>query len=273
MMKISTSEFEKLRDLIYRKFGINLTEKKRTLVVSRLQKLLKTSGFENFSSYYNYIVNEKTGNALNELVNRISTNFTFFWREPEHFIHLKNVVLPEITQKLRQKGDYDLRIWCAAAATGEEPYMLAIILKEFFKNDSFRWQAGILATDISKRALEVAGKGVYPAKSLSKLPAEYKRRYFRQIGEDSFAIANSIKSEVTFRRFNLMNPLPFKKRFHVIFCRNVMIYFDVPTKEALVNRFYDGVEDGGYLYIGHSEALGRTNCPFKYIAPALYRKE
>ncbi len=272
MMSISGKEFQQLRDLIYRRFGINLTEKKKSLVVGRLQTLLRTSGFDNFSSYYQHIITERSGSALNELVNRISTNFTYFWREPAHFEHLRVTVLPKLIRALRAKDDYDIRIWCAAAATGEEPYMIAILLKEFFGADSYKWKSGLLATDISDRALELARGGIYPDKTLDKLPVEYRRKYFKQVSGNNWQIADEIKREVTFRRFNLMNPLPFKKGFHVIFCRNVMIYFDQVTKEELVKRFYGGTEPGGHLYIGHSEALGRKNCPYTYIMPALYQK-
>ena len=272
MMQISDEEFARIRELIYSRFGIALTEKKKSLVVGRLQKFLRSHGFSDFSSYYDYIVSDKSGKALDELVNRISTNFTYFWREPEHFIHLRDVVLPEITGKLKSVGDYDFRLWCAAAATGEEPYMLAMILRDYFASDYFKWNAGVLATDISDHALSVARDAVYPSKTLDKLPDAFRKKYFRQISTDEWQIVDEIRKELAYRRFNLMNELPFKKPFHVIFCRNVMIYFDQETKKKLVQKMYDCTEKGGYLFVGHSESLGRQECPYKYILPAVYRK-
>ncbi|MBN2802634.1 MAG: protein-glutamate O-methyltransferase CheR [Deltaproteobacteria bacterium] len=272
MMNITDSEFKKISELVYTRYGINLTDKKKSLVVSRLQKLLRTEGFVNFDSYYQHLLSDKTGKGLTELVNRISTNFTYFWREPDHFEHLKNVVLPELAQKLKAKNDHDIRLWCAAAATGEEPYMLAMVMRDFLGADAYKWKGGLLATDISDRALQVAQKGIYPSKTLNKLPPHYLKKYFKKVSDDEWQVVDEIRNDVTFRKFNLMGPLTFKKKFHIIFCRNVMIYFDVPTKDGLVQRLYDGTEDEGYLYIGHSEALGRNKCPYKYVNPALYRK-
>jgi chemotaxis protein methyltransferase CheR len=273
-MGISDREFHLIRDLIYERFGINLTPEKRALLVGRLGKLLREQGFKSFQDYFKYLLADTSGTALDSLVNRISTNFTFFYRESDHFEFLSSSVLPEMADHLRRSGKKDFRLWCAGCATGQEPYTLAILLLQYFGENYGEWQAGLLATDISAKALETARKGVYPAEALEKLPGPLKRNYFRNMSSGAFAVTDAVKKEVTFRRFNLMNGrFPFKKPFHVIFCRNVMIYFDQPTRDALVRRFYDNLVPGGYLFIGHSETLGRKQISFEYVKPAVYRKK
>lgn len=273
-IEISDKEFTLLKTLIYKEIGINLTEEKRTLVMGRLQKILRDGKFNNFHEYYEHVINDKSGDALSTLANRISTNHTFFWREADHFEYFRDTALPELRQKLQSENSKDLRIWCAGCSTGEEPYMLIILMKEFFGIDYNKWQAGILATDISAKALQIAEEGVYSVEKINKLPNAFIKRYFKKINEREFQIRNDIIREVTLRRFNLMNKtFPFKKQFDMIFCRNVMIYFDDVTRNELVKKFYNFIKPGGYLFIGHSETLQRLDHNFKYIKPALYKKE
>ena len=272
--RITDAEFSQLQKYIHRNVGIYLSPQKRGLLIGRLQKLLREKRFENFDAYYHYLLADRSGNALNDLINRISTNFTFFWREPAHFDFMVQKVLPELTAQLRSNKEYDIRLWCAAAATGEEPYMLAILLREFLSQSAnpSGWLAGVLATDVSQTALEQAKEGLYPVKSLEKLPQKYLQYFTVASGDGLWRVKDSIRHEVTFRRFNLMHPLPFKKKFHIIFCRNVMIYFDKATKASLVQRLYDGMVPGGYLFVGHSETLDRKRTPFSFVMPAVYRK-
>lgn len=270
---ISAEEFEQLRRIIYTRFGIHLTEKKRSLVVGRLQKLLRQKGFTTFQSYLDYL--EQSGDTgLSDLINLISTNYTYFNREKDHFTFLEESVLPIVSEKLAAQNQRDLRIWCAGCSTGEEAYMLLITMMEYFGSDYKRWDAGILATDISERALRIAKEGVYSAERLESLPEKWRQRYFRKRSDGQFEIIPQVRQEATFRRFNLMNTtFPFKKPFHIIFCRNVMIYFDQQTRHSLVERFCQHNTPGGFLFIGHSETLGRGHPQYEYLHPAVYRKK
>ncbi len=272
LMEITDKEFNTIRSLVYSNFGINLTEQKKSLVVGRLQKLLKQMNFTSFQQYCDYL--QKTPSALSELVNRISTNHTFFFREKEHFDFFIESVLPDIKANHIKKGDKDIRLWCAAAATGEEPYTIMMLIMQAFNMDYKSWDVGLLATDISEKALNTAVKGIYPTERISLVPQALKNKYLRSCGEDLWEVTPELKKEIVYRRFNLMNKqLPFKKKMDTIFCRNVMIYFDKQTREALVDRLYDITVPGGYLFIGHSETLGRETSRWKYVMPAVYRKE
>ena len=272
-VSISDREFHLLRTLVHEKFGINLTQEKRALLVGRLGRLLRTGGFRNFEAYYDYLLADSTGSALDSLVNRISTNYTFFYRESEHFDFFSSVVLPELDGRMKRENYRDLRLWCAGCSSGQEPYTLAMLLLEYFGEEYGRWKAGLLATDISAKALETATRGIYPEEALDRLPPLLKRRYFRRVGQEEYEVKKEVKNEITFRRFNLMNDrFPFRRPFHVIFCRNVMIYFDQPTRDSLIRRFYESMVPEAYLFIGHSETLGRKQSFFEYVRPALYRR-
>lgn len=273
IMPITDREFRLLRTLIYDHFGISLSDKKRGFIVSRLQKLLRTENYKSFEEYYNCIISDKSGKELSKLATFISTNFTFFNREKEHFEFFYNTVLPTIAQQLKAERKNDIRIWCAGCSSGEEPYMLAMLMFEFFGDDYFFWDAGVLATDISTHALTIAHDGIYSEEQVSLLPKLLKVKYFQQIDNDRWQIVKKIRDEVTFRQFNLMNgEFPFRKPFQVIFCRNVMIYFDQVTRDALVRRFYQFTRRNGYLFIGHSESLPRETTPYQYVMPALYMR-
>lgn len=273
MMAISNDEFARLRDLIHQRFGINLTEQKRSLLVGRLQKLMRSLGLATFSQYYDYLKNDTTEAALGELVDLISTNHTYFNREKDHFDYFSQTALPAVIEKLKRENRKDLRIWCAGCSSGEEPYTLLMLMMEYLGSEYASWDAGILATDISDRALTIARRGAYATDRVMQLPESLRRKYFTSAGAGEMQVIDKVKREATFRRFNLMNTtFPFKKPFQMIFCRNVMIYFDQETREALVNRYHKATEPGGYLFIGHSETLGRSQTLYKYIKPALYQK-
>jgi len=273
MMAITHEEFAKLRNLIHQRFGINLTEQKRSLLVGRLQKLMRQLNIETFSDYYDYLNKDKTEGALGELVDLISTNHTYFNREKDHFDFFSQTALPMVIEKLRRENRKDLRIWCAGCSTGEEPYTLLMLMMEYLGSEYSSWDAGILATDISDRALTIARRGVYSTDRVMQLPDPLRKKYFAPAGPGEMQVIDRIKKEATFRRFNLMNTsFPFRKPFQMIFCRNVMIYFDQPTREALVARYHQATEPGGYLFIGHSETLGRNQTLYRYLKPALYQK-
>lgn len=191
-------------------------------------------------------------------------------REAEHFYYFRDIVLPYLSSTVSEK---DLRIWSAGCSSGQEAYTLAMIIDDYFQNSKIFWDTKILATDISSKVLSVAKTGIYSKDEIAPLPSLWKLNYFNKIDNNNYEIVSKIKKEVIYRRFNLMeNVFPFKKKFHTIFCRNVMIYFDEKTKIDLINKFYDKMEYGGYLFIGHTETLPSNKIEFKYIAPAVYRK-
>ena len=271
MVNITNKEFNKLSAYIKSNYGINLKDEKRTLVTGRLHNVLLQNNFDNFTDYYEHILSDKTGNAATTLINKITTNHTYFMREARHFDYFRDYVLPHLEGNVKGK---DLRIWSAGCSTGEEPYTLAMLIDEYFGKKKYLWDGKILATDISSKVLEEAKEGIYKKDRLEGLPSYWKLNYFKNYGKESSIIQDKIKNEIIFRRFNLMDKeFPFKRKFHVIFCRNVMIYFDEKTKENLINKFYNNMEIGGYLFVGHSESLDRKKTKFKYIQPAIYRKE
>jgi chemotaxis protein methyltransferase CheR len=271
MIDITDREFKLISDYIKENYGIHLKKEKKALVVSRLQSVLTANGFSNFTEYFDHILSDQTGESVVTLVNRITTNHTYFMREPDHFHYFREHVLPYLVRMVANK---DLRIWCAACSSGEESYTLAMMIDEYFGNAGPGWDTRILATDISENVLETARKGVYGRDRLEALPVSWRRKYFRELDRERFVVVDSIRNQVIYRKFNLMEPyFPFRKKFHVIFCRNVMIYFDRATKTGLVKKLYDHMEYGGYLFIGHSESLDRETSPFRYVLPSIYRKE
>lgn len=270
MLTIKDDEFIKLTTYIKREYGINLIHK-RTLIEGRLSNIITEKGFDSFSDYLAFVFNDKTGQEITVLINKLTTNHTYFMREANHFDFFQNKVLPYFASHI---GDNDLRVWSAGCSTGEEPYTLEMLIHDYFGSDKNKWNTDILATDISMRALNTAQKGEYPSEAMNEVPAFWKMNYFDKTAEGNFKVKDSIKKEIIFRKFNLMEKsFPFRRRFHTIFCRNVMIYFDQQTKTELVNRFYDFTEPGGYLFIGHSESINRDQTKYKYIMPAVYRKE
>ena len=271
MITITNQEFSKLAIYIKANYGIHLKDEKRALVTGRLHNVLIQNNFRNFSEYFEYILSDKTGDAAATLINKITTNHTFFMREVDHFNYFKDKLLPYLTSRVKDK---DLRIWSAGCSSGEEPYTLAMVINEFFGNERMLWDAKVLATDISSKVLEEAKKGIYKNEEIATLPAQWRFNYFKKIDNEKSVLIDRIRNEVIYRKFNLMDTVfPFKRKFHVIFCRNVMIYFDAQTKCELVNKFYDLMEYGGCLFIGHSESLNREETKFKYVMPAVYRKE
>lgn len=273
LISINDEEFHLITRLVYEKFGINLTEQKKTLVVGRLNKVLRNLGFGSFKEYYHYVMEDETGQALSALVDKISTNHSFFFREKDHFDFLVNTILPQLAEKKKNETNPTLRIWSAGCAAGEEIYTIAMLVREFQAENYQKWDIGLLASDISLTILNEARNGVYPIEKVKDMATQYRTRYFTLAGNDKVAISDELKSMVLFKRLNLMREdFPFKGKFDVIFCRNVMIYFDNATRLSLVDKLTRSIEDGGYLIIGHSESLGRDNCPLKYVRPAVYRK-
>jgi len=269
---LSDEEFRLISNLVHQRLGIKLTEKKRSLVVGRLHKLLANSGYRSFKEYYQAITTDRTNRGLLELISRITTSYSYFYREKEHFEFFQKSFLPHLADRLRHLRSNDIRIWTAGCATGEEPYMLAMLMLDFFGEAYRHWDAGVLATDISDRALTVARNGVYSHQQIEKIPAVLRLKYLEKTEDNQYRIKERVRKEVTFRRFNLLHPFPFKKPFHAIFCRNVMIYFDAQTRRSVIRKFHQFLEPGGFLFIGHSETLESERHLFRPVMPAAYQK-
>ena len=267
MIKIKDEEFHYLVDYLKANYGINLINK-RVLLEGRLGNYLHERGFTDYMGYIKAVINDKSGKEITHLLNSVTTNHTYFMRESDHFDYFRTKVLPLLEENTR---DRDLRIWCAASSSGEEPYTLAMILHDYFANRIPHWDKKLLATDLSLKVLEQARNGIYSEDSIKDIPDTWKRKYFQPCGKGYVQVVPAIKSEVIYRQFNLMDPIKFKKPYQVVFCRNVMIYFDAPTKAQLVERIYDSMCPGGFLFIGHTESLARPT-RFNYIMPSVYQK-
>ncbi len=267
---ITDSEFQRIVAYMKKNYGIDLSQK-RVLVGGRLSNYLARNGFASYDEYMTKVEKEPNSPEATDIVNVLTTNHTYFMRESAHFEYLSKVVLPWAKQ--RAARDRDLRVWCGASSTGEEPYTLAMVIMDFFGLEHKNWDTRVLATDISTRVLEHAVRGIYLREEIDPLPQNWKRRYFKQIDSEEFKVKDELKQEVIFRQFNLMNPFPFKRKFHVVFLRNVMIYFQDDTKYQLIKKVYDYMEPGGYLFIGTTESLDRHKMQFQYVQPSIYRKQ
>jgi len=269
MIKLKDSEFRELTGYMKANYGINLMEKK-LLIEGRLSNMITEKGFSNFSDYLKSVFKDTSGNEISVLINKLTTNHTYFMREFEHFDYFRDTIMPYLESSAKIK---DLRIWSAGCSSGEEPYTLAMLIADYFGNQSSMWNTKILATDISEKVLQIAEEGIYTQEAVNTIPKYWRLKYFNKIEEDNYQISSTIKNEIIYRKFNLMTEVfPFKKKFHVIFCRNVMIYFEPKTKMELIKKFYDMTEIGGYLFLGHSESVNKNDTNYKYIMPAVYRK-
>lgn len=274
IQSIPVPEYEELAALILKNFGIKVGENKRTLVTGRVHPMMDKYGFADHRELLSALATDKSGVLLSELANRISTNHTAFYREDAHFAVLRDTVLPDLVERKRAADDHDLRVWCAASATGEEPYTILFTLMKFFGFDYASWHAGVLATDISAEALAVGKRGQYNESRMAPVPKDVVNLFFDRVDSDIYEVKPDIRKEVTFRRLNLANDIyPFKKRFDVIFCRNVMIYFTRSLREDLLMRMHDWLNPGGYLFIGHSESLVGSHEGYDYVAPAVYKRK
>jgi len=264
---LSLKDFSRLKGFIYSHCGINMTDVKRTMLEARLQKRLKTLEMPSFSSYCDYLFSrEGTEKELVQMIDVVTTNKTDFFREPAHFQYLIDKALPEI---LRNHGKQKIvSVWSAGCSSGEEPYTLAMVLKEFGCNFH------ILATDISTRVLEKAKLAVYEKDRISPIPIELKRKYLLKSKDPNkklYRIVGDLRDKVNFRRLNFMDDdFGFREKMDIIFCRNVIIYFDKITQERLLKRFCNYLSPNGYIFMGHSETLFGMNVPLKQVSPTVY---
>ncbi len=264
---LKPQHFRKISEVVHRVAGIHLKEGKEALVRARLMKRLRQLGIGRVEDYLELIEGKRGAGEIPELVDVMTTNKTHFFREADHFDFLRETVLPALPGRR-------LRFWSAACSSGEEPYSLAIVLREHL-HELERRDVRVLATDISRRVLSRARRGVYPASVLQEMPDPACRRYFRPCPGSrppEVEVVEEIRRLVHFAPLNLMEPWPMRGPFQVIFCRNVMIYFDRPTQQELIRRFGEILEPGGYLFVGHSEGLSAIRHDFEYIRPAVYRK-
>jgi chemotaxis protein methyltransferase CheR len=267
-LSLPSDVYRRICDLMYQRFGIQLGPAKKHLVIARLADLLRRKGVRSFDEYYQHVVSDSTGQELSAMVDALTTNFTSFFREPEHFEYLAKQVLPGLNRRPK------IRVWSAGCATGEEPHSLACCLLE--AAGAIRPSIEILATDISTRALAAAQRGVYPADHFAELSGAWQKRFLLR-GEGKWHGWYRFKPEVhqliRFGYLNLNEPFSNVGVFNVIFCRNVMIYFDQAARQRLVGRLLQQLEPGGYLFPGHAESLSGVEQSLQLVQPAIYRKK
>ncbi len=255
---LSEKEYINFRDLIYKTTGISLKDAKQEMVNSRLLKRLKAMEIPSFGEYYDYLVNIDDGTELMEMINSITTNKTDFFRENNHFEFMSKILLPRLKEECYRTGDLSIRVWSSACSTGEEPYTINMVLKEFFKNNT-GWDIKILASDLDTNVLTKAMEGIYSEQVVSDIPINLLREYFYKgegQNEGLFKVKDKLKNNISFRKINLINnSYPIDTPLDIIFCRNVFIYFDQSTINAILNRFYNVLKPGGHLFIGHSESI------------------
>lgn len=266
--EISAREFALIKSFAYETFGLDLRDGKEKLVSARLGKHMRAGGFKNFEEYLKHVRVDKSGAAITTLIDALTTNHTSFLREQEHFRFLKSDVLPAL------KGRSRVTVWSAASSTGEEPYSILFTLVSELCSGAGP-DVRVLASDISTRVLQTGKAGVYAADRVAGLPPEWLTRFFvrtRDGGSSTYTVKPEFRSRIEFRRVNLMERLPAGESFPVIFCRNVMIYFNKATQTDLVNRLSACLEPGGYLFVGHAESLTGIAHRLKYVKPAIYQK-
>lgn len=265
-MTISDADFDRLAAFIQGNYGIDLS-KKRQLITGRLSATIRQRGYSSFSEFINHLLTHKDNEEITLVINKLTTNYTFFMREQDHLEYFYNKILPDLVS--RHQHDKVLSIWSAGCSSGEEPYNLTMFLFDYLGAQAKDWDVKILATDISEQALTTAKRGTYQLPDT--IPAEWKKKYFRANPDGSHTVTPAVRDNVIFQTFNLMDPIKFRRKFDLIFCRNVMIYFDQPTKDALVQRFYDATVPGGYFLISYSETLSPKS-PYRRLAPATFKK-
>lgn len=273
---LSDREFSRFSAFIYDHAGIKMPPAKKTMLEARLQKRLKANSIHSFEEYSDFVFShEGRTTELIHLIDVVTTNKTDFFREPGHFDFMVKTALPAI---LAARGDLlrePVRIWSAGCSTGEEPYTLAMVLSEFaVGNPDFR--AAITASDICTQVLQTAKTGIYPEERTDPIPLNLKKKYLMRSREKTKSlvrISPKLRSLVTFKRINFMDDdLGISEKMDIIFCRNVVIYFDKPTQQTLMRKFYKQLRPGGYLFIGHSETLSGLDVDFKAVASTVYRK-
>ncbi len=273
---LTERDFRKISKLVYEHCGINLRDDKKELVRTRLTKRLRKGNFKTFSDYIKHVLEDKTEKEFSILIDSLSTNVTSFFREGQHFEFLQKRFLPLLLERKRKSRDFRIRAWSAGCSSGEEPYSIAITLLDAVQGQG-RWDIKVLGTDISTSMLETAQMGVYDKQQVKPVSPMQRQKYLLASHIDKrrvFEVSKSLREVVVFKYLNLMEDWPINPSsgVDIIFCRNVMIYFDKPTQEHLVKRFWNVLASGGVLFTGHSESLTGIEHKFRYIQPTIYAK-
>ncbi len=270
MENLTDNEFKLISEFAKEKLGVTFSKEKKALIYARLRNRLTELNLNSFDAYIDFISKDKSGHELIYFTNKMTTNHTYFMRESEHFYYLSEQILPLIEKQTATKND--LRLWCAGCSSGEEAYMLAMFVDMYYKNKS-GVDTHILATDISTNVISKAIRAVYPNESLDVLEKSMIKNYFEKFDEENVIVKKELREKIIFRRNNLIyDDFNFKKPMQIIFCRNVMIYFDNETKTKLIKKFYDATEPGGFLIISHSESLSHLETDYVFALPGIYRK-
>lgn len=260
-------DFRKITRLVFETAGIVISDRKRAFIQSRLGRRLRVLGLPDFAAYCRVLETPEGDTERRNLINAITTNHTSFFREAHHFDYLAKTVMPELTRRDQQR----VRIWSAGCSTGEEPYSIAMTLKS-----ESGWLAGrdcrVLATDLDTNVVEHAARGVYEAQRIESVPVNLRRRFVEPIGEGRVAVSDDLKPLISFGCLNLLEPWPMKGPFDVIFCRNVVIYFDKDTQRKLFDRYADMLDEKGWLFVGHSESLMGVTDRFDLVGRTIYRR-
>jgi len=264
--ELSDNFYASIRDLVYQKAGIHLGDSKQALVQARLGKRLRALDLPDHRSYLEYLLSDTSGEEIVQLLDAISTNHTYFFRENDHF-----VILAELLKKWLATGQKKIRVWCAAASTGEEPYTLSMVCQDMCQG--YGVDLRILATDISTRVLRLCKEGVYSAEKMQEISEELRQRWWDPLPGGDWSAKASLRNVLTFSRLNLVEtPYPMHGPFDVVFCRNVMIYFDKSGREKFVHEANRLLRPGGLLVVGHAESLAGIVHGLKTLKPSVYLK-
>ena len=267
MLVLNDHEFLRAVDFVRNHYGINL-EKKYALVQARLALDIEHKGYPSFRKYFDEVFSNPHGVEAQSMIDKISTNHTFFFRENFWFEHMRDAAVPALVDS----GVKHLSIWSAAASTGQECYSIAMVLDDLLEDRYSGVSFSILGTDINTEVLRRAAAGVYTRAEIQKIPPHFQKRYCRRRQDGDYEIVPKLRSLVSWRRINLAEPFKGVFRCHLLFCRNVMIYFDAEAKAALVRRLYHVVADGGYLYLGSAETIDRERKYFTYVSPSVFSR-
>ncbi len=269
MIRFTEAEFRELEQFMLSQYGIDLS-KKRTLSECRLSAELEKEGIGSLGQFMRRMEQDKTKRLENLMLDKLTTNYTFFMRESKHFDYLREHILPGLRQE--STGPF-YRVWSAGCSTGEECYTLSMLFHDYMRQGGFMPFLEITGTDVSEAAVRSAQKAVYPARELADIPFQWQERYVKKLeGNKQFTLTAEILNCCKFRKMNLLGSLPGVAQFDMIFCRNVMIYFSEEARERLVGQLYRALKPGGYLFVGHTELLAWNNTQFQYVCPAVYRK-
>ena len=266
--EFTTEDFDYLRNIVTKTSGIVAPDDKYTMYYSRLARRLRCLGLTDFRAYRQYLEKNTESESI-ELVNAVTTNLTSFFRERHHFDYLRDKLIPERINA----GDKRLRIWSAGCSTGEEPYTIGMTLNQAIP-DLAHWDIQILATDIDSNVLHIASEGIYDASRVENLDISLLRQFFKKgsgVNAGKVRVSPELQRYIQFRQLNLLHDWPMHEKIDVIFCRNVVIYFDKDTKADLVNRFADQLSDKGLLFMGHSESLHTNSEQFKLLGKTIYQ--